>query len=271
MHTETTNQTSYNWNAHDYLKHSQAQYDWAKELINKLHLQGMESVLDIGCGDGKVTNLLSTFLPQGEVIGIDSSASMIALAQKNFPTSKYPNLTFIQMDALKLNFKDRFDIVFSNAALHWIKDHTMLLRQVKKNLKDSGKILFQMGGKGNAQDVIEVVNQVMSSKKWKPYFQHFQFPYAFYSPPEYEHLLKEAGFILQKIELIPKVMTHKGKEGLAGWIRTTWLPYTERIPERQLDYFIDDVVNLYMEKYDMDTTGIIGVKMMRLEVEAFKP
>jgi trans-aconitate methyltransferase len=172
------------------------------------------------------------------------------------------------MDATQISYKNKFDIIFSNATLHWIKDHNSLLRRVRESLKESGRILFQMGGKGNAEDVIEIVNQVIGTKKWKSYFYHFQFPYTFYSPAEYEHLLKEAGFVPNRFELIPKVMAHKGKESMRGWIRTTWLPYTERVPENQRDNFMEDVVNLYLKQHPLDNEGLIPVKMVRLEVEA---
>lgn len=264
------NQPSYNWDADDYNEHSQAQYEWAKDLICKLQLKGTESVLDIGCGDGKVTKLLHSYIPKGEVMGIDSSYNMIALARKNFPPIKYPNLKFSQMDATQINFKKQFDIIFSNAALHWIKDHRSLLKNVKKSLKESGKILFQMGGKGNAQETIDAVNEVINKNKWKRYFNNFAFPYTFYSDKEYIQMLNTVGLKPKRVELLPKIMTHNGKEGMIGWIRSTWLPFTERIPEDQRDSFIEQVVYSYLKQHPIDDDGLIRVKMMRLEVEAVK-
>jgi len=186
-------QKTYSWNPDDYLKHSCAQYEWAQELISKLYLNGEESVLDIGCGDGKVTALISSHLKNGSITGIDGSADMIALAQKTFPPSKHPNLSFVLLDATKLNFRHQFDIAFSTAALHWVKDQISVLKGVKKSLKKSGRILFQMGGKGNAQDIIASVDRIVKNEKWRSYFNDFSFPYAFYSPDEYKQLLNDAG------------------------------------------------------------------------------
>jgi len=262
---------TYSWNPDDYLKHSCAQYEWAQELISKLYLSGEESVLDIGCGDGKVTALISAYLKNGSITGIDSSADMIALAQKTFPPSKHPNLSFVLLDATKLHFKHQFDVAFSTAALHWVKDQISVLNGVKKSLKKSGKILFQMGGKGNAQDIIAAVDEVIKNEKWRSYFNDFSFPYAFCSPDEYKQWLNDVGFSIKRLELIPKDMTQKGKKGLAGWIRTTWLPYTRRIPENEQNTFIDDVINLYGKIFPMDDNGLFHVKMMRLEVEAIHP
>lgn len=82
------------WNARDYAENSSAQMEWAQELIAKLHLRGDESVLDLGCGDGKVSARLAEAVPQGSVLGIDLSFGMIGLASERFPEAEYPNLAF---------------------------------------------------------------------------------------------------------------------------------------------------------------------------------
>ena len=129
---------NYSWNAAEYAKHSSNQYEWAKELIPKLGLKGTESVIDIGCGDGKITQLLSTYLPHGRVVGVDSSEDMISSARKNFPHCHNPNLTFLKMDARNLTFREEFDIAFSNSALHWIIDHQTVLDCVYESLVQKG-------------------------------------------------------------------------------------------------------------------------------------
>jgi trans-aconitate 2-methyltransferase len=143
----TEKQNKYAWNAEDYAKHSSPQYQWAKELIPKLKLSGNERLLDIGCGDGKITAVLAKSLPQGRIIGVDNSEDMINLARANFPSSTYPNLSFQVMDARVLSFECYFDRVFSNAALHWVIDHRPILRGVQRSLRNGGRLLFQMGGK----------------------------------------------------------------------------------------------------------------------------
>ncbi|MHC4459685.1 MAG: class I SAM-dependent methyltransferase [Planctomycetota bacterium] len=110
----------YKWNAKDYEKHSQVQQQWARELIAKLNLEGTEDILDLGCGDGKVTAEIARNTPSGSIVGVDNSSSMIELASERFPANKYPNLIFMVMDAVQLAFIEGFDVVFSNAALHWV-------------------------------------------------------------------------------------------------------------------------------------------------------
>ena len=261
---------NYKWDAQEYEKHSQGQQKWARELIEKISLKGTEKVLDIGCGDGKVTAEISKLVRKGSIIGVDNSAEMIKLAKDRHSEAIYPNLSFQEMDAVNLNFNDRFDLIFSNAVLHWVKDHKAVIKGMFKSLKHGGRVILQMGGKGNAAGIVDVLSELQIEKKWHSYFNEFNFPFYFPGTNEYKTLLLDYGFTLNRIELIPKNMEHAGIEALKGWIRTTWLPYTERVPEEERESFIDIVSKKYIEKYSANSKGIINVQMVRLEVEAVK-
>ena len=269
--TITKRPKNYVWNAEDYAKHSSSQYTWAKELIPKLKLSGNEALLDIGCGDGKVTAALAKCLPKGCVIGVDASEDMISLARQTFPQDAYPNLSFQRMDARALTFHGIFDRVFSNAALHWIIDHKPVLHGVQRSLKSGGRLLFQMGGKGNAQEVLSILNVLLKKEPWIKFFSGFTFPYGFYTPEEYIAWLLEAKLKPERAELLQKDMQLPGKAGLAGWIRTTWPPYTERLPNGLREAFIEKIVSIYLETHPLDAAGVAHVCMVRLEVEASKP
>ena len=261
----------YNWNAQDYAKNSQNQLQWARELIPKLKLQGNEALLDVGCGDGKITAELARCLPKGRAVGVDSSEKMIDLAKKAFPQKDYPNLCFQIMDARKLTFKSEFDVVFSNAALHWIVDQKAVLAGVQRNLKPGGRLLFQMAGKGNAKDILSLINELMVVEPWKGFFDDMTFPYGFYDPEEYIAFMRQAGLLAERVELFPKDMKFNGAEGLAGWVRTTWLPFTDRIPVELRPKFVKLIVNHYLERHPADIAGVVHVGMMRIEAEAHKP
>ena len=264
-----TEQT-YQWNAIEYAKSSGIQQQWARELICKLNLKGSEKVLDIGSGDGKVTAEIAGCLPHGSVIGIDSSETMIALAQSKFSADGYPHMRFQQGDASALPFENEFDIIFSNATLHWIIDQRPVLRGIYKSLKSGGKILLQMGGHGNAADVLAKFDKLIESGEWRDYFRGFTFPYGFYNAEEYRPWLREAGFQESRMELIPKDAIHQDRTAFEGWIRTTWLPYTQRVPEEKKDAFITRLADYYLRQNSVDADGMVHVQMMRLEVEAVK-
>lgn len=253
------------WNAEDYAKNSSAQELWANELISKLSLKGYESLLDIGCGDGRITYEFARRLPSGSVVGIDSSENMIGLASKSFVRE---NLSFYIMNATDIHLDKMFDIAFSNATLHWVKNHQAVLASLKKHLNPDAKILFQMGGKGNALEIIKVVEQVTALSKWAEYFEGFEFPYSFYDTGDYEKWLLLTGYKASRMELISKDMIHKNTEELKGWLRTTWFPYTDRLPEDQHELFLTELVNEYVGKNPVDSNGQTHVKMIRLEVEA---
>ena len=257
--------TTAQWNAHDYSRHSSEQQKWAHELIDKLNLSGTEHLLDVGCGDGKVTAAIARLLPRGRAVGVDVSPDMIAFARMHFPID---NLSFMQMDASSLNFEGRFDVVFSNAAIHWITDHRPVLRGIARSLKPGGRVLLQMGGRGCASEMVAAMTEVTRRPEWSEFFQSFLFPYGFYSPDDYRQWMPEAGLTVERAELIEKDMTHSSIEAFAGWIRTTWMPWTHSVPESRRDSFIAQAVKYYLSQHPRDDQGRVHVKMVRLEVSA---
>jgi len=262
--------TTFKWDAADYAKSSAVQQRWARELIAKLGLQGNERLLDLGCGDGKVTAEIASLLPNGSVLGVDNSPEMIELANSRFPMAEYPNLNFQMADALDLNFQSEFDVVFSNAVLHWVRDHASMLRGVSDALKPGGRILLQMGGRGNATKVVAAMDKVISMPKWHDYFRDFPFPYSFYGTEEYTEWLPSTGLVPVRLELIPKDMAHVDRAAFEGWLRTTWLPYIQRVPVAQQSEFLEQVVDTYLDANPATSDGVVHVQMIRLEVEAKK-
>lgn len=187
----------YDWDASDYAEQSSAQLIWAEELLAKINLSGSEQVLDLGCGDGKITAAIAAGLSNGKVTGIDSSQQMVSLTQKRFAV--YENLIFENDDATTFSYKDKYDVVFSNAVLHWVQDHEAVLKNCQQSLLVGGKVLLQMGGKGNATEFIDVVSKVINKSNWKHYFNQFSFPFYFYAVEDYEVWLRESGF--RQVEL----------------------------------------------------------------------
>ncbi|MBN1671691.1 MAG: methyltransferase domain-containing protein [Kiritimatiellae bacterium] len=256
------------WDAQDYHGSSGAQQKWARELLPKLRLAGHERLLDIGCGDGKVTAELAAHLPDGSVLGIDNSAEMIGFAQAHFPPARFPNLRFQIADAARLDFDAEFDVVFSNACLHWVRDHRPVLAGIARSLRPAGRVLLQMGGRGNAADILTLVEPMIAGAEWGGWFRGFQFPYGFHGPDEYRGWLEAAGFRRHRVELIPKDMTQAGRDALCGWIRTTWLPYTQRVPEARRRAFVEELADRYLAEHPPAGDGLVHVGMVRLEVEA---
>ena len=115
---------TFEFDGEKYEKASSHQKEWGNRMIAELSLKGTEEILDLGCGDGVLTKEMAEMVPEGNVLGIDASMGMIETAKKR----EAGNLRFLQMDINQLDFESRFDVIFSNAALHWVKDHVRAVK-----------------------------------------------------------------------------------------------------------------------------------------------
>jgi trans-aconitate methyltransferase len=174
------------------------------------------------------------------------------------------------MDARDLSFSQVFDVAFSNAALHWLDDHQAFLRGVSACLRPGGKLVVSCGGKGNAQDVFVALRLVIRLKRWRKFFRRTPKPYFFYSPDDYRKWLSRSGFTSHRIDLTPKDAVYAGHAGLAAWLRTTWLPYTQRVPEDSREEFIKAIAERYLVKHPPGAEQKVHVRMVRLEIDAIK-
>ena len=168
-----------------YRQTSAHQKEWGSRLISELALCGDESILDIGCGDGVLTAQLADRVPQGQVTGIDASAGMIATAR----TNNRPNLSFVRLDISDADYSEDFNVVFSNATLHWIKDHAKLLRILHRSLKDSGILRVNFAADGNCQAWFRVARELMNSDEFRDAFAGFQWPWFMPAVDEYQRIL----------------------------------------------------------------------------------
>jgi trans-aconitate methyltransferase len=261
------------WNPPEYAAHSAVQQSWARELIAKLNLRGDERILDIGCGDGKVTAELAQAVPRGGVLGIDASVEMIAFARKMFPSVTFSNLQFQVCDARELESglaAAPFDVVFSNAALHWVDDHEAILRGAASVLKRGGRLAVFCGGKGNAHDVFLALRPEMRIKRWRGFFRNMPMPYFCHTSGDYEKWLPKFGFKINTLKLAPKDTAYADAAGFEAWLRTTWLPFVQRVPENLREEFITAVKQRYVAKHPPNEVGNISVRMVRLEIDAAK-
>jgi trans-aconitate methyltransferase len=198
------------------------------------------------------------------------------------------------MDARKIKFERQFDLLFSNAALHWVDDHEKILRGAAGVLKSGARMIISCGGKGNAQDVFVALRPEMRLARWKNYFRKMPTPYFFHSPDDYKKWLPKFHFEINSLKLVPKDATYDGANGFASWLRTTWIPYVQRVPEKVTqasclfdasekkiagkmpaplnprEEFIAAVTQRYVTKHPPDAEGKVHVKMVRLEIDAVK-
>lgn len=160
-------------------------YQYGEDLIKLLDPKATQRILDLGCGSGQLTSKISELAK--ETIGIDKSAEMIMDAK-----SKFPNIEFQVANAGNFRFSKKFDSIFSNATLHWVKNFKSAIACMYENLNPNGKVVLEFGGKGNVQII---VNELRNSLKMRGYNSQSNLDlWYFPSIGEYSTELESAGF-----------------------------------------------------------------------------
>jgi trans-aconitate 2-methyltransferase len=257
--------SSYRWDAADYAKHSQGQFKWAMGNIDKLALKEDDSVLDIGSGDGKITAELAKRVPRGRVVGIDQSKEMVALAERLIVL---PNLSFRLLDARQLDYSEEFDAVFSNSTIHWVPDQDAVIRGIARALKPGGRVFLSMGGRGTAAISAAAIRKMAASEKWSKYLAGVASPHHFLGPEEWRPWLEAAGLHAIRVELVQKPMRLADFGALEGWHRTTWMAYTNPIPEELRGEFLRELTERVVAECTAEEDGSLLMPMVNLEVEA---
>jgi trans-aconitate 2-methyltransferase len=232
-----------------YEKASAHQKAWGDKLISELALFGNERVLDLGCGDGVNTAKIAERLTDGEVVGIDASRGMIEAAR---PKEK-GNLRFILMDIDEIRFENEFDVIFSNATLHWVGDHRRLLRNVFRALRPGGVLRFNFAADGNCVHFFEVVRRAMQKEDFSSFFSNFTWPWTMPSIAVYTQLADESDFETVKVwgENADRYFPDAGT--MIGWIdQPSIVPFMAWLPDSHKTGFRDYVVNEMIRKTRQD-------------------
>jgi trans-aconitate 2-methyltransferase len=191
--------TTSDWDAELYHRVSSFHEGWARKMLDeRLPLEGDETVLDAGCGSGRVTRILVERLPRGRVIGVDGARSMIEHARRALgkdATLVNADLTELTPELLRERTGvESVDAVFSNATFHWIPDHDALFSSLYSVLRPGGKLVAQCGAEGNVQAFGEVVAEVSASEPFAPHLAGWDPPWNFSSREDAERRLAEVGF-----------------------------------------------------------------------------
>ncbi len=253
------------WNASDYHRSASAQTGWGREVHDRLGLRGDERLVDLGCGDGRLTAELAARVPRGAVTGVDADADMIRFARRHHARE---NVSYLLGDARRFGLGRKVDVVVSTAALHWVAEQAQVLATCRAHLDPGGRIHFQMGGRGNCAEVLAAAEEVARRSPWAAHLQPFSSPWHFQAPEEYRALLPGCGFRAVRAELLPRDMAHDSPEGLRAWMRTTWMPVLARVPEPLRADLVEAITAAYLARRPPDVQGRTHVDMVRLEVEA---
>ena len=226
--------TTREWDGRSYDRVSAPMADMAAPVLDRLSLRGNETVVDAGCGSGRVTEALLERLPQGRIIAVDASADMLAAARERLVDER---VAFVHSDLVALDLGEPADAVLSTATFHWIDDQAGLYRALHRALKPGGRLIAQCGGQGNIAGLRAVVAEVIADDPDLRARLGDWSPWSFLAPYETLDHLEAAGFASSECWLQEwPVETPSGLE----WLRTVNLgAHVDRITDDALaDRFI---------------------------------
>lgn len=242
------------WDAETYDAVSDPQFEWGTEVLERLELNGDETVLDAGCGSGRVAAELLKRLPRGRLIAVDGSAAMIEKAKERLGS----DVTYVVADLAELEVEQPLDLVFSTATFHWIVDHERLFARLHAALKPGGRLVAQCGGEGNVAEYAQAIARAASRPEFAPHFEEMAAIWNFAAPEATEERLRDAGFAEARCWLQPKPVTPARPFEFAKIV--TLGPHLARLPEELQRPFIEAVLELAGEPLTLD--------YVRLNIEA---
>ena len=257
---------TYEFDGEKYKIASTPQKEWGQSLISGISLQGNERILDLGCGDGYLTEQLALLVPNGKVLGIDASVGMIQTAKKICRD----NLDFVQMDINSLHFSNEFDIIFSNAALHWVKDHDQLLKNSLAALKADGILLWSFGSEGNCSNFLSVIQEKITEDKYIEFFKDFEMPWFMPPKSHYAELIANIGYSHFTITEVNRDRYFPTSDDIIKWIdQPSIVPFIECIPDTLKGTFRKEIIEEMLER-TCQPDGTCFETFRRLQIYAQK-
>jgi len=245
------------WDAKTYDRLAAPQEEWARDVLARLPLNGDETVLDAGCGSGRVTRLLADRLPNGRVIGVDGSESMIAEARESLAPYGEP-VSLILSDLLALKLSEPVDAIFSNAVFHWIFDHDALFARLRETLKPGGRLAAQCGGEGNVANWVAAVKRACARDDFAGYLADRPEPWHYATVEQTEARLERAGFTDIRCWLEERVVEPEDPREYVAVVGLA--AHHERLPAELREPFTDAV--------DDELPRPFVLRYVRLNIEA---
>jgi trans-aconitate 2-methyltransferase len=247
------------WDAETYHRIAGMQERWGLRVLDRLELRGDETVLDAGCGSGRMTRHVLERLPTGRVIGVDASPSMIEHARQELGDDERLELRVADLAELELD--EPVDVIFSNATLHWVPDHERLFTRLFVALRPGGRMEVQFGGEGNVEEFIAAIESVASEPEFSDHLSELEAPWYFAGPEETEARLRAAGFEVESIWL-----DHYDEkpDDPYQFMRASGLnAHLERLP--------GDLSERFMERLRARLPEPVVLRYVRLNVSATRP
>ena len=223
------------WDAASYHRLSAPQFSWGVQVLERLRLNGDETVMDAGCGTGRLTALLFERLPRGRVVGVDLSRNMLEEARSHLAPRFGGRVEFVRADLALLPFDRAFDGVFSTAAFHWVPDHPRLFRGLYASRKPGGWLVAQCGGGPNIARLMRRASVLTASEPYATYFSGWKDTKVFADEATTAERLRAAGFVEVETSLEPAPTILSGADEFREFLRTVNMhSHLARLPEGRL-------------------------------------
>ncbi len=232
------------WNAAEYDQIAGLQLAMANEVLRSLPLSGTERLLDVGCGEGKITAAVAARLPSGSVVGVDASRRMIDFASTHFAAS-HPNLSFAVADARRLEFEETFDGLISFNALHWVEEQDAVLQGLYRALKPRGTARLRFVPAGPRTSLEDIIEAVAHAPRWANHFPGASRPYFHPEPEAYAAQAGQHGFQVESVSRSDHSWNFGSAESFAAFAQVTFVEWTRHLPEAERPMFIQEVLTTY--------------------------
>jgi SAM-dependent methyltransferase len=239
----------------------------AEEQLRRLTLEGAERILDVGCGDGKITAALAARVPHGSVLGVDPSREMIAFASNHFGPPHRSNVRFEVADARRLPFRNEFDRIVSFNALHWIPEQEAALCSIRAALKPGGRAFLRLVPRGARQCLEDVVEELRQQPHWSRHFAACRRPHAHFTPTEYRELAERSGFEVVRLDVDDKAWDFQTRENFVDFARATFVEWIQHLPESDWAEFITEALDRYRLAAPTGPQEANTFKFYQMEVE----
>jgi len=254
------------WDAKTYHQVSNPQFAWGQKVLARLPLSGDETVLDVGCGTGRLTALLAERLPRGRVIALDRDAGMIEQARLHLaPFGDRVELVVGDATALP---ERAVDAVFSTATFHWVVDHDALFRSVFAALRPGGRLVAQCGGRGNLARILGRLAPILEEPAIAPYFVGARPTWHFAGDDETAARLSRLGFVDVHTSLTPAPTPFESRETFRAFATNVVLG--QRLRAIDDDALRQEVIERVVELHAHDDPPF-ALDYVRLDVSAVRP
>lgn len=241
--THPENPTLREWNAESYHLVANPHVDWGKTVLERLPLRGDETVIDAGCGTGRLTELLLERLPEGHVIAVDQSANMLDRAEGHLRPRFGDRVTFARHDLAALPYDQAADAIFSTATFHWLPDHDALFAALFRALQPGGWLVAQCGGARNIQHIADRAMEILAAPPFRDHIGDWTGPWNFADAPETEDRLRAAGFTDVAANVIDAPVVLDDEAAYREFLQTVVLgSHLERLPSDLHAALIDQMV-----------------------------